>query len=92
MATRLNKRQTEGCREAIKTTQLLNRLQKFANGEKENGSDKLVELSPAQIRAMEILLNKSLPNLSSVEMNANITQSHESALDELAGEDAKNET
>jgi len=43
----------------IKTTQLVNRLQSFADGE--------CELDANRIRAIEILLAKSLPNLSSVE-------------------------
>lgn len=46
-------------RARIQTTQLVNRLQAFANGE--------CVLTADRIRAIEILLNKSLPNLSSVE-------------------------
>ena len=42
----------------IQTTQLINRLQDHAHGK--------VELSPTQVRSVEILLRKSVPDLSSV--------------------------
>ena len=47
-------------RAKIKASQIINRLQKHIDGE--------VELESTQIRAAEILLNKCLPNLQSVEM------------------------
>lgn len=65
MATRLRKDQTERSRLAIKTTQIIHRLQKFVDGE--------VEMTSAQIRAAEILLKKTVPDLSSVEMVAEVT-------------------
>ncbi len=46
-------------RERIQTSQLVNRLQAFANGE--------IELDANRIRAIEILLSKTLPALASVE-------------------------
>jgi hypothetical protein len=46
-------------RERIQTSQLVNRLQSFANGE--------IELDANRIRAIEILLSKTLPALASVE-------------------------
>lgn len=46
-------------RSHIQTTQLVKRLQSFANGD--------IELDANRIRAIEILLNKTLPNLASVE-------------------------
>lgn len=55
MATRLNKRTATQSRDAIKTTQLIKRVQKHAHGE--------VEMTATQLRAAEILLNKTLPNL-----------------------------
>lgn len=59
MAARLNRRQAEHTRNAIQTGLLLNRLADHAfNG---------VELSPTQIRAIEILLKKTLPDLQSIE-------------------------
>jgi len=48
----------EEAREKIKTTQLINRLQDHALG--------TVELSQTQVRAIEILLKKRVPDLSSV--------------------------
>ncbi|MFN6303761.1 MAG: hypothetical protein ACK42H_16385 [Planctomycetota bacterium] len=47
-------------RERIQTTQLVERLQKFALG------DKNVKMTPAQIKATEMLLDKSVPNLASI--------------------------
>jgi flagellar biosynthesis/type III secretory pathway M-ring protein FliF/YscJ len=58
MAARLNKRHQDFVREKIKASQLVNRLTDHAFGE--------IELSTSQIRAIEILLNKSVPNLSNV--------------------------
>lgn len=59
MAARLNLRQQEQTRSAIQTSQLVNRLQKFALGED-------VEIDASRLKAIEILLRKSLPDLSSV--------------------------
>ena len=58
MAVRLNKRHSDVVRTKIQTSQLINRLENHAFGE--------VELSPTQLRAIEILLNKSIPNLAAV--------------------------
>lgn len=65
------KLQQDQTRNAIKTTQLVKRLQSFALGENEitpnaDGETKPVELDPNRIRAIEILLRKSLPDLSAV--------------------------
>ena len=60
MAARYTKHQTEACREKIRTTQLINRLQKHINGK--------LDLSPTQVRGIEILLNKTLANLSATEL------------------------
>lgn len=43
-------------RERIQTSMLVNRLNKLANGE--------ADCTPAQIRALEIALRKTLPDLS----------------------------
>ena len=45
-------------REKIKTSQLVNRLMKIAMGE--------VQVDPVQLRAIEIALRKTLPDLSTV--------------------------
>jgi hypothetical protein len=57
--------QQEKTRAAIKTTQLVKRLQHFALAEKdEQGAD--VEIDPSRLKAIEVLLRKSLPDLSAV--------------------------
>ena len=64
------KLQQEQTRAAIQTTQLVKRLQCFALGLPEANSTKEdappVELDSAKLKAIEILLRKSLPDLSSV--------------------------
>ncbi len=60
MAARLNLRQQEQTRSAIQTSQLVNRLQSFALGEND------VEIDAPRLKAIEILLRKSLPDLSSI--------------------------
>lgn len=70
MAARLNGAHQADVRLKIKTTQLVNRLQSFALGEKApnatDGDDAKLELDGLQLKAIEILLRKSLPDLSSV--------------------------
>jgi hypothetical protein len=48
-------------RKKIQCTQLINRLMGHIDGN--------LQLAPTQIRALEVLLNKSLPNLSDVRMD-----------------------
>ncbi len=65
MAARLNLRQQEQSRAAIQTTQLVKRLQHFALAEKdEQGAE--VDIDGNRLRAIEVLLRKSLPDLSAV--------------------------
>ena len=64
MATRdkdpkLTRRQAENARAAIKVGLLLDRLDKASRGE--------VDMSPTQIKASQILLDKSLPTLQAIE-------------------------
>ena len=59
MAARIRKTHQDEVRTKIQTSQLLNRLQNHAFGE--------VDLNATQLRAIEILLRKSLPDLSQVE-------------------------
>jgi hypothetical protein len=64
MAARtLRPRHQDEVRTKIQTSQLVNRLQEHAlsNGEE--------EISPSRMKAIEILLKKSLPDLSAVEMS-----------------------
>ncbi len=60
MAARTNLRQQDSTRAAIQTSQLVNRLQDFALA-KEG-----VDIDPNRLKAIEVLLRKSLPDLSSV--------------------------
>lgn len=59
MATRKKLVHDENTRLKIQTSQLINRLNNHALGE--------LELTQSQIRAIEILLKKSLPDLQSIE-------------------------
>lgn len=62
MAARMRKTHQDEVRTKIQTSQLLNRLQNHALSLTED------ELSPTQMKAIEILLRKSLPDLSQVDM------------------------
>lgn len=70
----LGKRHQEDVRSKIQASQIINRLQKAFDGE--------VELTAVQVNIAKSLLDKVLPNLSSVEMEANVTN-HETALEDL---------
>jgi hypothetical protein len=52
-------------REKIRASQLINRLQKCAFGE--------ISLTTTQLRAIEILLRKSIPDLAAVEIQSEQT-------------------
>lgn len=60
MAARIRKHHQDEVRARIQASQLVNRLTDHALGD--------IELSATQIRAIEILLKKSIPDLSSVEV------------------------
>lgn len=60
MAARIRKHHQDEVRARIQTSQLINRLTDHALGH--------VELTPTQVRAIEILLKKSIPDLSSIEL------------------------
>ena len=57
----LGSRHQDDVRKKIQTSQLLNRLQNHA-------LDDAMELTPSRIKAIEILLRKSLPDLSAIEV------------------------
>jgi hypothetical protein len=59
MAARLRAKHQDEIRTKIQTSQILNRLTKHMLGE--------VEMSQTQVRAAEILLRKSMPDLAAVE-------------------------
>ena len=69
MAPRLNPQQDERSRAAIKTTQLVKRLNCFALEEPDDAGN-IVELDPQRLKAIEILLRKTLPDLSAIQMDA----------------------
>ena len=74
----------DATREKIRTSQLLNRLHAYALNEEDPQNGKAVELSSTQVKAIEILLKKSMPDLQSVEGNFDLHHhQHEQALDEL---------
>lgn len=54
-------------REKIRTSQLLNRLHAYALSEADPQSGKTVELTSTHVKAIEVLLRKSLPDLTQVE-------------------------
>jgi len=57
---RLNPAHDERTRAKIQTSQIINRLIKLVNGE--------IEMNTQQVRAAEILLKKTLPDLQSTEL------------------------
>lgn len=64
MAARTRKvKHDDFTRDRIRTTQLINRLEKHALGE--------IEMEPTQVRAIEVLLKKCLPDLSAIEHSGN---------------------
>lgn len=63
MAARLNPQHDERTRLKIKTSQLVNRLQDHANGK--------VEMAPTQVRAAEVLLKKTIPDLAAMQLSGN---------------------
>ncbi len=69
-APTLNRAHQKDIRDKIKTTQLINRLQAFALGERApnatEADDKAMEIDALRLKATEILLRKSLPDLSAV--------------------------
>jgi hypothetical protein len=63
MAARLNPRQDNRTRDAIRTTQLCKRLESFAMGEKDPQTGKPLRMTLEQVRAALGLLKKTLPDL-----------------------------
>ena len=61
MAVRMRKTHQDDVRAKIQTSQLINRLENHALGE--------LDLTPTQIKAIEVLIRKTLPDLSAVSMS-----------------------
>jgi len=79
MAIRKRLSHDEKTREKIQTSQLINRLADHALSD--------LELSPTQIKAIEILLKKTLPDLKQFEVNGAIaTITHEQWLNSIDDE------
>lgn len=84
MAARVNKvKHDDKTREKIRTTQLLKRLHAYALGEDDPQNGKPVELSTGQVKAIEVLLRKSLPDLQSISGEMDLNHRHEDALGQL---------
>jgi hypothetical protein len=62
MAARIRQQHQEEVRARIQVSQLINVLERQALGEGE-------DISPSRMKAIEILLKKSLPDLSAVEIS-----------------------
>jgi hypothetical protein len=60
---RLNPEHDERTRAKIQTSQIINRLQAHVSGE--------VDMTSTQVRAAEILLKKTLPDLAAIELTGN---------------------
>lgn len=75
-ARRRKIRHDDNTRAKIQTSQLINRLTDHALGK--------IDLQPTQVKAIEVLLRKTLPDLSQIDgtMNHTITK-HEDALVEI---------
>ena len=70
MAPRKNLHHNEACRDKIQTSQLINRLQNNALGKLNS------PLTREQIRCIEILLRKKLPDLVNVEHSGDVDTHH----------------
>ena len=80
---RLNPEHDERTRAKIQTSQIINRLNSFIKGD--------VEMTNTQVRAAEILLKKSLPDLSAVSIDTTSDMlTKETMLEQIEREEALN--
>lgn len=88
---RKRKYQTEKTREKIQVAYYINRLDQFISG-KPDSQGKTVDLSPGQVKAIQILLDKSLPSLSAVDQTVEQVETRTEAemMDELKEMIARN--
>lgn len=63
MAARIRKTHQDDVRKRIEVSNLITRVQKYANGDL---SDE--DISPNRLNAIKLLLNKALPDLQSIEI------------------------
>lgn len=68
----LNKAHQQDIRLKIKTSQLVNRLQDFVLGGRDPKTGDPIEIDAARMKAIEILLRKSLPDLASIDIDATV--------------------
>lgn len=64
MAARLRPHHQDEIRAKIQTSQLINRLEDHAFGK--------IELSPSQVRSIEVLLKKTISDLQSVQLTGEL--------------------
>ena len=76
MATRKNTAQLQKTRDKIRVWKLIERLQLFVLGEKDSFGQE-VNMSPAQVKAAQVLIAKQLPDLTASDVNL-ITEKTES--------------
>lgn len=69
-ARKLRPHHQEDVRSKIQVANLITRVQKYALGELDDE-----DISPNRLNAIKLLLNKTLPDLSSTEIDANVTGS-----------------
>ena len=67
MAARIRKTHQDDVRSRIEVSNLLTRVQKYANGEL---SDE--DISPNRLNAIKLLLSKALPDLQSIELTGDV--------------------
>lgn len=68
MAARLRKTHQDDVRTKIKVTELINRVQAYALGQLDDA-----DVSSNRLNAIKLLLSKTLPDLSTVTIDANVT-------------------
>jgi hypothetical protein len=76
MAARLNPQQDARTRSAIRTSQLVNRLQSFALSDIDPVSKSPVKMDRDQITAALGLLKKTLPDLVATQLSGEVATSH----------------
>jgi len=72
VAARLSPKHDELTRAKIQTSQLVNLLQSYATGGKDPKTHQPVQIDKGRLKAIEILLRKSLPDLSAQTVDATV--------------------
>ena len=84
MTVKLTRRQTERHRESIRVSALITRLAKNAAGTLKTPQGEPIEMTAGQIRSAQILIDKAMPNLTSIEQtNIEEPQSRQTLQEEL---------